>query len=79
MIRPTAATIAYYLTVLNEINRENASTSEIRIFEFEHVRYIFNHHIDQFVRMRNLDELKTTNQLIHSNLSGVSNEQRDAL
>lgn len=79
VICPTTDTIAFYLDVLKEVSRENSSTNEIRIFEFEHIRYIFNNQIDQFVRMRQLDELSTTNQLIHSNFNCVSGEQRDAL
>lgn len=79
MIRPTADTISYYANILREIRRDNASTNEIRIFEFEYVRYIFNNHVDQFVRLRQLDEISSINQLIiYSNYNSVSNEQRKA-
>ncbi|XP_031641127.1 probable cation-transporting ATPase 13A3 [Contarinia nasturtii] len=78
-IRITADNIAYYSSILKEICRENGSTNKIRTFEFEHVRYIYNYHIDHFVRLRQLDELSTTNQLIYSSLNCVSDKQRDAL
>lgn len=79
VIRPTADTISYYSNILREIRRDNASSNEIRIFEFEHVRYIFNNHIDQFVRLRQLDEISSINQLIiYSNYNSVSDEQREA-
>lgn len=80
VIRPTADTFTHYSDILREINRESTSINEIRIFSFENVRYIFNNHIDQFVRMRQLDEISNTNQLIiYSNYNSVSDEQREAM
>lgn len=79
VIRLNDENTALYNEILNEISRDSASTNDIRIFEFEHVRYIFNYHIDLFVRMRQLDEISTTNQLIHTSLNCVSDEQRNAL
>lgn len=79
MIRPTTDKIDYFVEILREISQENASINEIRMFEFEHVRYIFNHRIEQFVRMQHLDEVSTTNQLIYPNESGISSDERGAL
>lgn len=79
VIRPTADTIEYYTDILKEINTDNASLTEIKVFEFEFVRYIFNHRIEQFVRMRQFDEISTTNQLMHSSVNYVSDTQRDVL
>lgn len=79
VIRPATDKIDYFVEILHEISQENASTNEIRMFEFEHVRYIFNHRIEQFVRLHHLDEISTTNQLIYPNESGISNNERDAL
>lgn len=79
VIRPTTDKIDNYVEILHEISQENASTNEIRMFEFEHVRYIFNHRFEQFTRMQHLDEISTTNQLIYPNESGISINQRDAL
>lgn len=79
VIRPTADTIEYYADILKEISSENASTNEIKVFEFEYVRYIFSNRIEQFVRMRQFDEISTTNQLMHSSINYVSDKQRDVL
>lgn len=79
VIRPTSDKIDYYVEILDEIRQENASINEIRVFEFEHVRYIFNHRFEQFVRLQHLDEISTTNQLIYPNESGISMDKRDAL
>lgn len=79
LIRITADNIDYYSNLLKEVSRENGSTDVLRIFEFEHVRYIYSYPIDHFVRMKQLDELSTTNQLIYSGLNCVSDKQREAL
>lgn len=79
MIRSTTDNSDYYAEILHEISPENASTNEIRMFEFEHVRYIFNYRYEEFVRMQHLDEISTTNQLIYPNESGISVDKRDAL
>lgn len=71
--------IISYNDVLKQINNDHSSVNQIRIFTFEHVRYVFNYRVDQFVRMQNLDEFSTTNQLIHSNQIGLTTDQRSAL
>lgn len=75
-----------YRDILNEINTHRSSVSQIRTFDFEHVPYVFNYRIEQFVRMQNLDEISSINQLIvgcgsvsGSGQNGFSDDQRDAL
>lgn len=69
--------------ILKEINTHRSSVSQIRTFVFEYVPYVFNYRIEQFVRMQNLDEISTSNQLIDSNSvsyqNGFTGDQRDAL
>lgn len=79
LIRLTSDKNDYYLETLREIQNENESTNEIRMFAFEHVRYIFNNRIEQFVRMQHFDEISTTHQLIYPNGNGISDSERDAL
>lgn len=79
VIRITADVFEYFTEILKEINKNNASITELHIFEFEHVRYIFNNRIEQFVRMRQLDEISSTNQLIHSQFIGVTDKERGFL
>lgn len=75
----TKESAKYYEDILKEINHEYENCHKIRIFLFEHVRYIFNNRTKQFVRMRDLDEVSTTNQLIYANESGVGADQRKFL
>lgn len=56
-----------------------ASDDLLRLFEFEHVRYIFNDRDEQFVRLRQLDEISTTNQLIHAAPIGSNYRKRFVL
>lgn len=79
VIHPTADMIEYYSNILNEISRENESNEAIRIVDFEHVRYVFSNFTDEFVRLRQFDEVSTTNQLIHPNGNIVPQHQRDVL
>lgn len=79
LIHVTADVVEYFTEILREISKQNASITELQIFEFEHVRYIFNNRIEQFVRMRQLDEISTTNQLMHSHFIGVTDKERDFL
>lgn len=79
MLRVTYESAKYYDQIIREINNEHSSCNEIRIFIYEHVRYIFNHRYEQFERMKDLDEVSTTNQLIHSNNTGIGGEQRQLL
>lgn len=70
-----------YRDILKRINTQRSSVSQIRTFVFEHVPYVFNYRIEQFVRMQNLDEISTTIQLIGtgSDQNGFTDDQRDAL
>lgn len=70
-----------YRDILKEINTHRSSVTQIRTFVFEHVPYVFNYRIEQFVRMQNLDEISTINQLIGSGLgqNGFTENQRSAL
>lgn len=70
-----------YREILKENNTHRSSVSQIRTFVFEHVPYVFNYQIEQFVRMQNLDEISTANQLIgsDSDQNGFSDDQRNAL
>lgn len=70
-----------YRDILKEINTHRSSVSQIRIFVFEHIPYVFNYRLEQFVRMQNLDEISTVNQLIgfDSDQNGLADDQRDAL
>lgn len=69
--------IQLYLRALREIMRDNdAIDNEIRVFDFEHVRYVFNNRTEQFVRLRQFDEMSTTNQLIHPDPPGVNVKER---
>lgn len=81
VIHPTADTIEFYFKILQEIGRENASTHEIRMFDFENVRYIFNNRYEQFVRMPQYDELtmNTVNQIVPVHFGGVSDTEREAM
>lgn len=79
LIRPTYDKNEFYLEILREIRRENASNNAIQMFEFEHVRYIFNYRIEQFVRMQHFDEISTTHQLIYPNGMGITDSERAAL
>lgn len=69
----------HFNRILRDINEDFSSNEEIRLFEFEHVRYVFEYRTEQFVRILNLDETLTTNQLIKFPYEGVSDTQRDAL
>lgn len=76
----TDSDVSSYSAILNEINDSRSSIKQIRIFRFEHVRYMYNYRIERFVRMQNLDEVSTTNQLMNqSNQNGIDTAQRDAL
>lgn len=79
VIRCTADMIELYFGVLQEINRDNEANNEIRIFDFERIRYVFSNRIDEFVRMRQFDEVSTTNHLCHPNGNVVHDNRRDDL
>lgn len=79
VIHSSADIIEHYSDVLKEFGSENESNNDIRAFDFEHVRYVFSNSTDEFVRMRQFDEVSTTNQLIHPGGRLVRGQQRDAL
>lgn len=53
--------------------------NQIRLFIYEHVRYVLNIDTEQFIRLRNLDEISTVNEIMHVKNNGVSATKRDAL
>lgn len=64
---------------VNSISGAVTSHKEIRLFLFEHVRYYFNNEIEQFVRLKNIDEESTVNTLLHRNSCGITLAERDVL
>ena len=56
-----------------------SADQEIRIFSYEHVRYVLDVDNEQFVRLRNFDSEFLVNDLIQSNRKGVSASQRENL
>lgn len=53
--------------------------NQIRLFLFEHVRYVLNIDTEQFIRLRNLDEISTVNEIMLGKNNGVNASKRDAL
>lgn len=53
--------------------------NQIRLFTYEHVRYVLNADSEQYVRLRNLDESSTVNGIMHSRNNGVSSARREIL
>lgn len=68
-----------YADLLNAITERFSFNNEIRLFEFEHVRYVFDYRTEQFIRIWNLDETLTTNELIQCPQQGISDIQRNEL
>lgn len=68
-----------YNDVLNGINGRFSFNNELRLFEFEHVRYVFDYRTEQFIRIWNLDESLTTNELIQCAHDGITDDQRSEL
>lgn len=65
--------------VLYFANRSSGHGNQIRMFTFEHVPYVLNEETENFERLKNLDEISTTNDLLQSNRAGVTDQQRDVL
>lgn len=73
-------TDSYQLDFLAKILQDNfGSHNKVRLFEFEHVRYVFNARDELFVRLRQFDEIATTNQLIHAGSTGLRFKERFVL
>lgn len=53
--------------------------NQIRLFTYEHVRYVLNTDTEQFIRLRNLDESCSVNEVLHAKNSGVNSSKRDVL
>lgn len=53
--------------------------NQMRLFTYEHVRFVLNADSEQFVRLRNLDESLTINEIMHARNNGVSAIKRDIL
>lgn len=68
-----------YDDFLSGINGRFSFNNEIRIFVFEHVRYVLDYRTEQFIRIWNLDETLTTNELIQCAHNGISDAQRNEL
>lgn len=56
-----------------------STTNEARWFIFENIRYILNNRTQEFERIKNLDEVLITNDLLFSHNDGVSETERDIL
>lgn len=53
--------------------------NQIRLFIYEHVRYVLNTDTEQFVRLRNLDESSSVNDILHAKNNGVNSSKREVL
>lgn len=64
----------FYDEIFNQRIHEFTCNKQLRLFMFEHVRYIMN--AEEFVRLKNVDETIDVNGLLHSHSEGITELER---
>lgn len=77
IIKLTNDRISFYENIFNERSQSFSQNNHLRLFIFEHVRYIMNFDIDEFVRLENLDEIIDASDLLTEQNEGVTPSERD--
>lgn len=69
----------FYRRLFTQTSNEFLHQNEIHLFSFEHVRYVLNANIEEFVRLPNLDELLNANDLLSDHNGGNGTSEREFL
>lgn len=67
----------FYGQIFKQRIHEFTCNRQLRLFMFEHVRYIMNAETEEFVRLKNVDETLDANGLLVSHSEGVTELERN--
>lgn len=67
----------FYGQIFQQRVHEFTCNDQLRLFLFEHVRYIMNAETEEFVRLKNVDETLDSNGLVVSHIEGIAELERE--
>lgn len=69
----------FYRQIFTDRSNTFSINHRMRLFIFEHVRYVMNADIDEFVRLENFDEIIDANDLLATHNAGVVTSERELM
>lgn len=70
---------SFYRQIFSDRSDTFSINHRMRLFIFEHVRYVMSADIDEFVRLENFDEIIDASDLLATHNTGVVSSERELM